>query len=242
MTCKLCLSEKTLVNSHIIPEFCYKPLYDERHRLNELHTDPSVRDRCFLQKGVREKLLCLDCEHIISPSEKYVREVLYGGVVNERYVANNIIHLSLIDYAKLKLFQLSILWRASVSSHEFFKNVSLGDYDEAIRKMILSGDPGTPYQFPCAMNSIVTGDGKLDVVDGFIWSPDKMIQNGQVLYRFFFGGSMWMFFATDDASWFTHKYLFPSEDGKVQIPMMKAEDTEFFVELGKDLLRKKKNE
>jgi len=31
-TCRLCLQERPLRDSHIIPEFLYRPLVDEKHR------------------------------------------------------------------------------------------------------------------------------------------------------------------------------------------------------------------
>ena len=61
MKCFLCLSEATLRASHVVPEFFYKPMYDEKHRFFTVSSDPERRDRMH-QKGVRESLLCDDCE------------------------------------------------------------------------------------------------------------------------------------------------------------------------------------
>lgn len=36
MICKLCRLDKTLQKSHIIPKFIYKPLRDEKNRIQEL--------------------------------------------------------------------------------------------------------------------------------------------------------------------------------------------------------------
>lgn len=36
--CKLCLKEKELMFSHIIPEFFYEPMYDEKHRFMQIST------------------------------------------------------------------------------------------------------------------------------------------------------------------------------------------------------------
>ena len=47
------------------------------------------------------------------------------------------------DYAKLKLFFLSVLWRSGASSQPFFKSVDLGPHNmEIIRKAILESNPG----------------------------------------------------------------------------------------------------
>ena len=64
MKCRLCLKEKPIQNSHIIPEFLYKPLYDNLHRFKSLSTLPEIKIE-YKQKGIREKLLCRDCEQYI---------------------------------------------------------------------------------------------------------------------------------------------------------------------------------
>ncbi len=56
--CALCLEERKLKNSHIIPEFVYKALgvYDEKHRFGGFSTDPDDKVTTH-QKGFREYLL-----------------------------------------------------------------------------------------------------------------------------------------------------------------------------------------
>jgi len=41
------------------------------------------------------------------------------------------------DYIKLKLFLLSVLWRASISKLDFFSSVQLGKYEDVIKNMLL---------------------------------------------------------------------------------------------------------
>jgi hypothetical protein len=47
-----------------------------------------------------------------------------------------------LDYAMFKLFHLSVLWRAGVSTREEFRNVKLGSHEDVIRQMLLRDDPG----------------------------------------------------------------------------------------------------
>jgi len=49
MVCRLCQKEKPLVQSHVIPEFLYRPLYDEKHRAVEAKLVP--RGFNYLQKA-----------------------------------------------------------------------------------------------------------------------------------------------------------------------------------------------
>src|SRR3546814_927086 len=78
MHCALCLLPKPLQDSHIIPEFLYGVMYDDKHRYNVLSLAPERRER-IEQKGVREQLLSRDCEQKFSKLERYASLVLQGG-------------------------------------------------------------------------------------------------------------------------------------------------------------------
>jgi hypothetical protein len=51
----------------------------------------------------------------------------------------NVVHISGLNYEQFKLFQLSVLWRAGVSSHQFFDKVKLGQHAEELRLLSLPG-------------------------------------------------------------------------------------------------------
>lgn len=103
MICKLCGNKNELRNSHIIPEFFYRPLYDSKHRFNVIPLSVGERKR-FEQKGLREKLLCDKCEQQISQYENHVRKVFYGGTGIEIKNGNPIV-IKGIDYQKFKYFR-----------------------------------------------------------------------------------------------------------------------------------------
>ncbi len=116
MHCKLCHSNDPLRNSHIIPEFLYKALYDDKHRFFEISSNPDKKTS-FQQKGLREKLLCDACEQRLSIWEQYTCKLLHGGVAQTySQCSDDHFYLEELDYKKLKLFQLSVLWRAGLSS------------------------------------------------------------------------------------------------------------------------------
>ncbi len=52
--CRVCLKESKLRKSHILPEFLYEDLYDEKHRALVIY---QKKEKVF-QKGLRELLLC----------------------------------------------------------------------------------------------------------------------------------------------------------------------------------------
>ncbi len=51
------------------------------------------------------------------------------------------------EYTLLKLFFISLLWRASVSVHPFYEKISLGKYEEVAKRHIELRDPGLPEDF-----------------------------------------------------------------------------------------------
>ncbi|RQY64941.1 hypothetical protein DF110_30815 [Burkholderia stagnalis] len=49
-----------------------------------------------------------------------------------------------IDYQKLKLFVMSMVWRASVCGHKFFAGARLDSREDVYRQRLLDSDPGAP--------------------------------------------------------------------------------------------------
>jgi hypothetical protein len=154
MNCALCQCESPLQNSHIVPEFFYKQLYDDIHRFHVVSSDSSKSD--FLkQKGVREKLLCENCEQKISRWEKYAKEAFGNGLGIQIVRTGNIFRLSNLNYQTFRLFLLSLLWRMGVSKLEFFEDTRLGEkHQEILRKALLNGDPLEPLQYPCLISAV----------------------------------------------------------------------------------------
>src|SRR6266487_81589 len=103
MTCALCQKKKQLRRSHIVPEFLYKQMYDPKHRFFALSCTPSERERQH-QKGLREFLLCADCELLFSGFENYAAKVFYGKDVAASKHHGDLLVLHDLDYKALKLF------------------------------------------------------------------------------------------------------------------------------------------
>ena len=69
--CALCRKHGELVESHIIPEFFYTELYDDKGRAMVLSTHPE-RKNPPLQNGIKEHLLCAYCDNVqLSRYEDY---------------------------------------------------------------------------------------------------------------------------------------------------------------------------
>ena len=55
------------------------------------------------------------------------------------------------DYSTLKLFFLTLLWRAGVTKRDMFRKVQLGPHEHRLRRMILAGDPGDQHDYAVAV-------------------------------------------------------------------------------------------
>jgi len=159
--CALCRVNTDLQKSHIIPELFYTMVYDLKpRRFRVISADPSVPER-FEQKGIRERLLCKACEGRLARWEKYVKKTFVDGRGVTSMPIQDGFRLQGIKYKTFKLFLMSLLWRMSVSSLEFFNLVDLeAEVEEQLRVALLKEDPLAPDEFPCVFVIVKVG-GKL---------------------------------------------------------------------------------
>ena len=191
MSCRLCLRERPLCDSHIIPEFLYRPAYDEKRRLEVLRKVKAPTR--IIQKGFREKLLCEECEALFAKEyEGYFAQLWYMDSPLPRLVETRFIQLSGIDYARFKLFHLSILWRSSVSSLGPFSQVQLGPYEEPIRKMLLDRNPGADTANTVYATAILF-PGTQQLMEGVLGSPAAQRFEYRRVYMYLFGGCTWYY-------------------------------------------------
>jgi hypothetical protein len=197
--CRLCLQLKPLRSSHILPEFAFKPLYDQKHGAVE-HTVSTASSR-IIRKGYREKLLCDVCEGRFSALESYfanewlVRLPLLGAVRADEHQFEG------LDYARFKLFHLSVLWRAAISTRDEFKLIKLGPYEERLRVKLLNSDPGPSSEFAILVTLLVHPRTRL-VERGIYLEPELVRVRGRHFTIFTFSGCGWYYaissFVPDD--------------------------------------------
>lgn len=77
--------------------------------------------------------------------------VLKGRTPLSYLTDGNVVFVSGLNYQLFKLFQLSVLRRAGVSSLQFFEKVQLGKHEEVLRKLLLACDPGSAERYGCLM-------------------------------------------------------------------------------------------
>lgn len=192
--CKLCKTPQKLCRSHIIPEFFYNEIYDDKGRFFPRRAGKIGRQE---QKGIREFLLCDGCEGHLSRFEKYGREVIFGGEeISGRRVPRAVL-LSELDYKKFKVFLNSILWRMSVASGRMWKQVSLGPHEEKLRVQILNGNPGNELDIPVLCTAPLFEE---QLVSDLILEPDFVRGHQGRYYRVVMGGYIFSFFVSAPGS------------------------------------------
>jgi hypothetical protein len=188
VTCRLCLRDLPLHDSHIIPEFMYGTVYDPKHRYFTIPVDGTRAST--EQKGIRERMLCAECEQRIGQWERYVAHLWQGIETVRSRRDGKVVTLEGVDYARFKLFQMSVLWRAAVSTHTFFSKVRLHERDEdALRTLLLASDPGSPNVYGCVMSALVHNDKP---VANLMLQPTHVHMDTCLCYRFIFGGMIWV--------------------------------------------------
>ncbi|MBL7128175.1 MAG: hypothetical protein ISS16_04240 [Ignavibacteria bacterium] len=212
-------------------------MYDSKHRFFEISTKLNEKNK-FMQKGLREYLLCNDCEQQIGRYEKYVNDVFFNKTTNNVIQDDKIIVIKKVDYVLMKLFQLSILWRASISSKEIFRYIELGPHQEIIRKMIYNEKPGKYYEYGCLQIAVIIDDSKL--IEGLMLNPEYLRIEGYRLYRFVFGGFIWAYFVSSHNYQYKWKKFFLLENGTLTIHKEKFDDLAFLTNFGIDMKKQGK--
>jgi hypothetical protein len=189
MNCRLCHKKRPLRKSHIFPEFLYQDVYDEKHRY-EVNNLAGQKVLPFRQSGIWEKLLCHDCEQKLSKNETYSSKVIRRLATvmikedekNEAYILGTD-----VDYRKLKLFLLSLIWRAGVASKIPFDAIALGEHEENIRKLLVANDPGAPGCYPSVLQMFRAYRVEMRSA---IMMPFKRVHEDVTAYRTYFLGFM----------------------------------------------------
>lgn len=201
-TCALCGNTASLRNSHILPEFVYRPSYDEKHIAVFLDAHRGRRGK--RQKGLTQYLLCAACEGKFSRWETYFANVWLnkGKALRPTMLPApppKVIQIPNLDYAQFKLFHLSVVWRAGVSSLPTFDNVQLGAQERKLRSRLLQSDPGKPTEYPffaIALREPRTGGFQDQLVTG----PKGARVKGHWVYTFIFGGVQWHYYVSSHES------------------------------------------
>jgi hypothetical protein len=181
MKCKFCGEEKKLIRAHIIPEGFLRRLRDGQ--------DPPriLAEKDFPKKapiGVYDtSILGADCEKLFGDWDNHIQRILATEPIGEPIKNNEdtiAYKIENFNYEQIKLFCISLLWRASASSKNFYKHVKLGPYDEIAKRHIIESNPGSEEDFSVTIAKF--GDHPFDMTT---MGPRKDKWTGVNFYRFY---------------------------------------------------------
>jgi len=185
--CKGCGQENKLIKAHAIPEAFFVGLRDGR-KPPKLITDTAG---IFPQRshiGVYDEgILCRECEDRFQEIDNY-GQLLLLKEENEHIelIKNGTIigwTIKEYNYDLLKRFFVSILWRAAISTHDFYSRVTLGPFEEEAKKLIWEESPGDPSQFSFVLAKFID-----DEIGRTIMDPHRERWYGVNYYRFYLYG------------------------------------------------------
>ena len=162
--CRLCQVPSQLRHSHVIPHLMYRPM----GRLAP--PGPPIRVDClegWSRPGhLKEYMLCRKCEEQFSAHERVAAKFLADINQIQLRAHERRIRKTSLDYSKLKLFFLSVLWRCAVARDPTTRMINLGSRLSKMTALLRANDPGKQEEFavflrlldesPMARNAVLT--------------------------------------------------------------------------------------
>jgi hypothetical protein len=196
--CRLCGKERQLKKSHILPEWTYTTIYSKKGIFRPVSLNDSVLGKSE-QKGYRERLLCKDCELLFSKYERYAKDFFYS-IINNKYknieritLSSELFILKGFNYDLVKLCLLSILWRMSICSLDFFDGYKIYN-EEEIRKILLNKIHTSKKYIPIVMSKLTINESPMDSL--IMPFKEHVIINGVERKRIIFLGIVIDYFMT----------------------------------------------
>ena len=141
--CKFCGQSKTLVDSHIIPQGLYWELEGKNGKVAQLVSPFEDEYQKRRPIGIYDQFLCDTCEERFNSWDTYAITLLRD---TKPITVNDGWRFEQVDSASLKLFFISLLWRAHAADDSFF-NIDLGPHGERLKEHIIEKDPGSPDEY-----------------------------------------------------------------------------------------------
>ncbi|TCD17459.1 hypothetical protein EZ456_22855 [Pedobacter psychrodurus] len=227
-TCKLCLNESELKQSHIIPEFMYQNVYDENpkrfYSLNVVLDNDGQSSSKILQKGVRERLLCEECEGKFSKYEDYAAETIYAKRNrNKAYIAKSSVSADGIyflyeyegfSYKEFKIFLMSLLWRVIISESYHTPEID-AKFVEQLRTALHNENPLDYDDFGCLVQVLKDRTGQ--IVGKLILQPYMTGGVNSDVLNILIDGFVYSFYLQSKMIPESQKTPFLKQDGKMEI-------------------------
>jgi hypothetical protein len=129
-----------------------------------------------------------------------------------------------LDYRRLKLFMLSLLWRFTVTTLRQFRGVNLGSDSERLRQMLIAENPGHPLDYPCLITAVVS-EG--EHFDDAIVRPSLARIGTHNVWRIVVPGFIFKFFVSPRPAVEVPSRLFLQNNGSLTIMIREITTIEF---------------
>ncbi len=140
-----------MVKAHIIPRKFFSSLWENSTPPSIYHTKAGTYPRRSPTGIYDSSILCGPCDGKIGIWDQFAQKALLNpptsvtGVTKIR--KDKFIQIKDLDYEKMKLFCISLLWRSHLTENEFFAQVDLGPWAAKARELVYMSDPGSPDDF-----------------------------------------------------------------------------------------------
>lgn len=191
--CKFCNKEVSkLVDAHIIPRAFFEEIkkYNNTQYLLSFTNTPGY----YTQKSwiglYDNSLVCKSCEELFSPFDDYAIKLLLKTLdfdeIKDEARGLGVWKKDNYNYNKLKMFFLTLLWRAGASNMQQFKRVQLGSYLNKLKENIRNNNPGTEHEYSVLLSRFEEND---EIGRNFFLDPHlvKKPFDGINCYRFYLG-------------------------------------------------------
>jgi len=145
--CRLCAQKKKLIKAHIIPKSFLQLPTDVDKAAKILSTKQGYFPKRTLTGVYDQCILCKECDWQLGHFDEHAAKSLIQSK-NVKNLKEEDVKIRLYndaDAGMIQKFILSLAWRASITSHEFFNRVRLGPYEEKVREVFLT-DHADPLQ------------------------------------------------------------------------------------------------
>jgi hypothetical protein len=234
--CHLCGKHAKLIKkSHIIPNFMHKVMFDDKNRMIMADLKNITAPPQFRQSGLYDKyILCAKCEELLSRLERYTSHFLFGhntktpASFEKRMGPDNIksIMIRNLDYSKLKLCVLSILWRAHISTNKFFKEINISENEGVIRKMLLENDCKGEEVFKISILAIQGIDN--EPLRLFLNPTVKKMGEGYIAI-FFISGFFYFIDLQPKSNFKIFDNIFLRANGELEVPLLNGQIAKEFL-------------
>lgn len=151
ITCKLTGGKGKPIKAHIIPKAFFE-LPPQTEGACKLLSNTSGTFPKKVPAGIYDStLVTQEGEDIFDAGDNYASQLLLSNTIVFDEIAKQGRlagwQLATYNYSLLKIFALSILWRAHASSHPAFSKVQLGPHEPIIRNLLLTNNAGEPDQY-----------------------------------------------------------------------------------------------